>query len=173
MGNYRNPYELYHWGIKGMKWGVRRYQNEYGSLTAAGRKRMYREHFDMEGKDPKERAKYVADANKWVGEDLDSSKKFIDANRQLSGDVKRLVDKSIKKAPREQLDLSNMTDQELRERINRAMLERQYNDVFNPPQISKGKEFAAELLETAGDVLAVAGSAILVAQGIRALRGGG
>lgn len=32
-------YELYHWGVKGMKWGVRRYQNKDGSLTPAGRKR--------------------------------------------------------------------------------------------------------------------------------------
>lgn len=31
--------ELYHHGIKGMKWGVRRYQNKDGSLTAKGRKR--------------------------------------------------------------------------------------------------------------------------------------
>lgn len=31
--------ELYHWGVKGQKWGIRRYQNKDGSLTAAGRKR--------------------------------------------------------------------------------------------------------------------------------------
>ena len=35
--------ELYHWGIKGMKWGVRRYQNSDGSLTNAGKKRYYQE----------------------------------------------------------------------------------------------------------------------------------
>lgn len=30
---------LEHHGIKGMKWGVRRYQNPDGSLTAAGKQR--------------------------------------------------------------------------------------------------------------------------------------
>lgn len=32
--------ELYHYGIKGMRWGVRRFQNEDGSLTPAGKKRV-------------------------------------------------------------------------------------------------------------------------------------
>lgn len=31
--------ELYHHGIKGQKWGIRRFQNKDGSLTAAGKKR--------------------------------------------------------------------------------------------------------------------------------------
>lgn len=35
--------ELYHYGIKGQKWGIRRYQNEDGTLTDAGKKR-YGEH---------------------------------------------------------------------------------------------------------------------------------
>ena len=32
--------ELYHHGVKGQKWGVRRYQNSDGSLTAAGKRRI-------------------------------------------------------------------------------------------------------------------------------------
>ena len=39
MHNEIYSYELYHHGIKGMKWGVRRFQNKDGSLTNAGKKR--------------------------------------------------------------------------------------------------------------------------------------
>ncbi len=38
-GNFISEAELYHHGIKGMKWGVRRYQNADGSLTTAGKKK--------------------------------------------------------------------------------------------------------------------------------------
>ena len=34
-------FELYHFGIKGMHWGIRRYQNSDGSLTPAGIKRYH------------------------------------------------------------------------------------------------------------------------------------
>lgn len=36
--------ELYHHGIKGQRWGIRRFQNKDGSLKAAGEKRYYGEH---------------------------------------------------------------------------------------------------------------------------------
>lgn len=38
-GGFVSQNELYHYGIKGMRWGVRRFQKEDGSLTAAGKKR--------------------------------------------------------------------------------------------------------------------------------------
>lgn len=39
MWTYEHPNELYHHGIKGMKWGVRRFQKKDGTLTSVGKKR--------------------------------------------------------------------------------------------------------------------------------------
>ena len=50
--------ELYHHGIKGMKWGVRRYQNKDGSYTAAGKRR--------------ERVKYADEAKSMSDQELRS-----------------------------------------------------------------------------------------------------
>ena len=51
---YENE-ELKHWGIIGMKWGIRRYQNPDGSLTPEGRERYlskgYPNSFTKEGKE--------------------------------------------------------------------------------------------------------------------------
>lgn len=47
----QNPVELYHHGIKGQKWGVRRYQNEDGTLTSAGKRRLAKQQYKEMGRD--------------------------------------------------------------------------------------------------------------------------
>lgn len=47
---YTYSSELYHHGVKGMKWGVRRYQNADGSLTEAGKKRERKQAYKADQK---------------------------------------------------------------------------------------------------------------------------
>jgi hypothetical protein len=77
------PY-LQHHGILGMKWGVRRYQNEDGSLTSAGRRRYSDSNTRKEEKDRKKHPEKYMD-NKELREALNR----MNMERQyknLSGD---------------------------------------------------------------------------------------
>lgn len=161
---------LYHHGVKGMKWGVRRYQNTDGSLTPAGSKRYARDQRENAGK-KKGNKVGAADPNRWVKEDLERAKRVADSGRNLSNDLKRAIDTSGNNNKAHKLDLSSMSDNEMREKINRYYLEKQYNDIFNQQRESEGKRFINRTLDTVGNALTVTGSALSIALAIKQLRG--
>lgn len=177
--------EMYHWGIKGMRWGVRRYQNKDGSLTAAGKKRYDRDayekgyrlqdeagtHYKMAGKKGGRKETLDVEADRYVKEDLGRSRRLVDETAGLTGKLKSANDAAMRNHPKPKMDLSNMSDKEMRDQINRAMLERQYADMFAPAKTSKGREYASQVLETAGTVLAIGSSALGIALAIKELKG--
>lgn len=63
-------YELYHHGVKGQRWGVRRYQNKDGSLTPAGKKQ--------------KRVNYAEEAKSMTDEELRSKINRMNLERRYS-----------------------------------------------------------------------------------------
>lgn len=67
-----------------------------------------------------------------------------------------------------------MSDKELRDQINRQLLEQQYNKLFadtSSSEVSKGRTMVKDTLKFAGSVLAITGSALSIALAIKELRG--
>lgn len=78
--------ELYHHGVKGQKWGVRRYQNKDGTLTAAGKRRA------------KKDAKEYARAKMYYGEGAGTRRKLIKATvneRSKNPNYKKAFDDAL------------------------------------------------------------------------------
>ena len=99
-----------HYGIKGQKWGVRRFQNEDGSLTAEGK------------------ARYGDGGGSFKNAIKTAAKKTGEAAGKLLNKAKERVANKVDNKL-DELNPSRMSDQELREKLNRLNMERQYKQV--------------------------------------------
>lgn len=94
---------LMHYGVKGMKWGVRRYQNADGSLTSAGQRRLYKK-VKRAKSDNKRRelirqhlnSEYANDRNKALQDFRNQVKKTADYDVKMDIEVDKLADKMAK-----------------------------------------------------------------------------
>ena len=144
---------LEHSGIKGQKWGIRRFQNEDGSLTEEGKKRYGTpETYRAVAKE----ASSLEEATKGASSAVSTAASIINTQRGS---------KAIRK------DYSNLSDKELQEKINRLNLERAYGDLSGDTKYVKtGKEKAREILQTAGATLAIASTAIAIYAQLRGFK---
>ena len=151
MGN-----ELYHHGIKGQKWGVRRYQNKDGSLTYAGKKRALKmqdqyTNFTEDKKYRKKDGSYTLAGRK-------KALKMKEKYSELTGkDLKRFTptnkpgSSKSKKSKNDEFDINKLSDEELSKKVQRLRTEKEYIDLtkqmssLNPKKVSKGKVFVNKI----------------------------
>lgn len=141
MENYTHNDELQHWGIKGQKWGQRRYQNKDGSLTPEGKKRYNQEVEKLKAEEAKIKAaeKVAATKKKTQAklDKLDAKKAELEERKKKlkNGDVED-PDKKVETDAERKARALNSTDpkvvyankdlltyNELNERVNRIDLE--------------------------------------------------
>ena len=137
-------YELCHSGIKGMKWGIRRYQNKDGSLTPAGIKRYNREVQKLKDREASIKAKEKA---KKYQDKLDKKKSELDDREAAlkGGSSKKSTSKPDANKQGSAKSIKDMSDSELRAVVNRLQLEQQYRSL-TPQQVSKGRKFVDSVL---------------------------
>lgn len=168
---YTNTDELTHWGIKGMRWGVRRYQNKDGTLTPRGQKRYKAE---MEKLKSEEQVLKNRKATKAKLDRLESKRKALaDQKKALDGDDdKKNDDAATKKSAPTQKSVKDMSDAELNAAVNRARNEQAYaqlygqqtvekssfmkklvDDAVKPAVINSGRQFLQNAITKAGEKL--------------------
>lgn len=91
-----NNSELKHWGILGMKWGVRRYRNRDGTLTKAG-KRRYSADKATGGSTPKPKKAYemTDDELRKAISRMQLEKQYIQLANELHPDKMKRIKKII------------------------------------------------------------------------------
>lgn len=135
--------ELYHHGVKGQRWGVRRYQNKDGTLTDKGRNRLLKDARKYESKVNTSVANnYFARSRraKLTQKAKDARYEVKKSDMQKARQAKELKSSIIKKQVPKKKTVKDMSDIELQKAINRLNMEQQYARL-NPKQISKGKKF--------------------------------
>lgn len=161
--------ELQHHGTKGMRWGIRRYQNKDGSLTPAGQKRYNKEVEKLKKEEAKVKAAETAAANRQKTQSkfdkLDAKKQALDERKkalkegssgkkdddQPTETLEERRARLLKSTDAKELykNKDDLTTFELQERLNRIDLEARLNSkIPAEPHQKTGMEYMESATNT-------------------------
>ena len=153
--------ELYHHGIKGQRWGVRRFQNKDGTLTKLGASRLgIKNRYDGQTGKLLNPVDMRREVHKQVALDYGFAKKGLNETKNAVDNVGGLFGKIRKNANAKKaskLDISQMSDKDLRDYVNRYNLEKQFKNV-KAEQYDSGRHSVEEILEYAGAAVGIGAS---------------
>lgn len=139
--------ELKHYGVKGMKWGVRKSQQQSGNSTTR-------------------RSKSGISTS-----DIRTSKQIVDEVSKVTKTTenKRRDKRKSKASEMIKNDLSEMSDAELRDIVNRLNMEERYTQVMSSRYADAGKSRVDTLMDKIGTAVTVTSSALTIALAIKEL----
>ena len=144
--------DLRHHGIKGQKWGIRRFQNKDGSLTPNGKKR------------------YGADDYKNTLDKVNSAGKIVDEVRKYNNSAQKSSDPDMERRIRK--SINNMSDKELQQRVQRLSMEDNYTRMMmHRENLEKGESFVNKALNISTTALQGAATALTIAMILKQLKG--
>lgn len=116
--NYNQSDELFHYGVKGMRWGVRKSRPTSGGTKKSKKKSLFSKMSDKKKKAAKAKEK----------------------------------SKEETQEPEKKKSVKDMSDAELRAKISRLQLEKQYTDLSRQTEpVNKGKKFVENIMTKSGE----------------------
>lgn len=141
---YENTSTLYHHGVRGQKWGIRRYQNKDGTLTPAGRKRA---------------EKLEKNYKELTGKKLSKTSKLKEDDKAKPKSIKDMTNDELREKTtrmrlendyvRESTNMQNLNPEKVS--IGKRLVSHTWKNVVSPAATEAGKRLLTDWLIKTGD----------------------